>query len=718
MTTDPAAQHDLDLAGEPAPLPSDVVTLVEGSSFCVCGRTGDIDANSPQGLFVRDTRLLSSWRLRIGGQQPQLLTAVKPDPFHIRFVARMPPRAGADTELLVERERFVGEGMREDLRLSNLTPEPVVVGIELEIETDFADVFEVKEGRMRARPGTRGDVVDGSLLMSADGRDGRGVRVSCLTGHLRPGGLTLRARVPARSVWSTSVLVTARVEGQDLPMSFPLDKRSEHFEPARRMQSWRRDSPRVTTDDESLYQTLRTSLEDLGALRLFDPHDPSAVAVAAGAPWFMALFGRDSLLTAYMALALDPALAAGTLRSLARHQGIKIDPVTEEEPGRILHETRLGADSSLALGDGRIYYGSADATPLFVVLLGELSRWGLGGDVVSSLLANADRALAWIEEYGDRDGDGFVEYERSTARGLRNQGWKDSGNGINFADGTLPRGPIALCEVQGYVYAAYLARARLAMAQDDPATARLWSDKATLLKRAFDDAFWLPDRGWYAIALDGDKRPVDALTSNSGHCLWSGIVPAERAPQLVDHLVGPEMFSGWGIRTLATSMGAYNPMSYHNGAVWPHDNAIVVSGLMRYGFVEEAQRVATALLDAAAALGGRLPELFSGLTRKEYPQPVPYPTSCSPQAWAAATPIQLMRALVRLEPSLPDRRVWFAPAWPARFGRLLVEGLPLNGTRVRLEAADQERGQLSGLPDDVSLIEDPPPLPGDNEGGL
>jgi glycogen debranching enzyme len=451
---------------------------------------------------------------------------------------------------------------------------------------------------------------------------------------------------------------------------------------------------------------LGQSQKDLGALRIFDRDDPSLAAVAAGAPWFMALFGRDSLLTAYMALPVDRTLAVGTLRTLARHQGRRADPLTEEEPGRILHEVRLGVLSGLSLGGGSVYYGSADATPLFVVLLGELTRWGAEAHQIRELLPHADRALEWIDRYGDRDADGFVEYQRATDRGLRNQGWKDSWDGITFADGRLAEPPIALCEVQGYVYDAFRRRAQLAQDLNEDATAERWLERADTLKTAFNERFWLPDRGWYAIALDRDKRPVDACASNMGHCLWSGIVDDDKAQSVAKHLLSPAMFTGWGVRTLSSAMGAYDPVSYHNGSVWPHDNAFIVAGLMRYGFVEEAQQVAAALLDAAEAFGGRLPELFCGFDRDQYDEPVPYPTSCSPQAWAAATPVHLIRTLLQFEPWLCRGKLWVDPVLPPEFVPLRVEGVALGDRRINLEVT-AEGAELEGLPTNLEVLTEP-----------
>ncbi len=707
------SQSAADPAGEPAVLATGVVTLVEGSSFCVSGLTGDIDPGSPQGLFFRDTRILSNWKLRVDGATPQPLTVLSDEPFHARFIARLPPRPGrSETDLLVERNRFVADGMREDVLLRNLGARSVTCRVSLAAAADFADLFEVKESRVRARGELSTSVAEDELRFSFTfGERRRGVRIAAEAADVHPHGIDFMVPLPPHSDWRVSLVVAPSIDGHEVPATFHVDDPLELSPPARRLQAWRRGSPRVITHHQGLRTTLEHSLEDLGALRIFDPRHPDEVAVAAGAPWFMALFGRDSLLSSYMALPLDQSLALGTLQTLARAQGSKVDAVTEEEPGRILHETRLGLDSSLALGGGSVYYGTVDATPLFVVLLGELARWGLGKEVVHDLLPHADRALAWIEEYGDRDGDGFVEYARATERGLVNQGWKDSGEGINFADGTLPEGPIALCEVQGYVYSAFVARSHFAYEAGDAPAATRWADKAAALRTQFNERFWLPDRGYFAIGLDGRKKPIDALASNMGHCLWSGIIDEDKAHSVAEQLLSPEMFSGWGVRTLATSMGAYNPMSYHNGSVWPHDNALLAAGLMRYGFVEAAQRIAVAVLEAAHAFGGRLPELFCGFDRREYPAPVPYPTSCSPQAWAAATPVQLVRTLLRVDPWMSRGQVWVSPAWPRRFGRLEVENLPLAGARVNLVVRD-DWFEVKGLPPGVTLISEPRrPLP-------
>ena len=686
------------------------VTIVEGSAFCVSGPNGDIEPTRPHGVFFRDTRLVSSWTMLIDGAPLQPLSAMTPQPYRAVFVCRSTRSTGrADTPLLVERERRVGIGLREDIRLRNFSRDEVQCTVEFVLEADFADIFEVKNGRPRPKwdQTSRRDA-DRLIVESMWHGEQRGVTVLAPHATIANNRLSYRVVIPPHGDWSQSINVTPTVSGEEIDIGFPTNKPLGDSEPERRFLAWHSRIPIPSLEDDAIERVINRSQKDLGSLRIFDPSHPRRAVVAAGAPWFMALFGRDSILTSLMALPVDPSLAFGTLQTLADLQGKAVTPLTEEQPGRILHEVRLGVNTNLALGGGSVYYGTADATPLFVVLLGELSRWGLAADSLDSLLPHADRALAWIDDYGDQDGDGFVEYARMNEDGLVNQGWKDSWDGINFADGSLAEAPIATCEVQGYVYGAYLARAMLARDAGHPEEAGRWVDRAAALKAAFNERFWLPDRGYFAIALDRNKRPVDACASNMGHCLWTGIVDDDKAASVAEHLLSPEMFTGWGVRTLASDMGAYNPASYHNGSVWPHDNALIAAGLMRYGFVEEAHRVAFGLLEAATFFGGRLPELFCGFDRAEYPEPVPYPTSCSPQAWAAATPFNLIRTLLRFDPCVPTHDVWLAPALPEKFGHLRVDNLPLAGSRVSIDVS-KKHVAVFGLPDDLTLHREPRP---------
>ncbi len=693
---------------------SGLVTLLEETTFCICESSGDIRPGGAQGLFFRDTRFISRLELRLDGEPPEPVAVQPTEPFACTFLSHRPGVGLADSTLLVIRRRYVGNGMRDDITLRNLGREPAAAHLTVAVDSDFADLFEVKEERARPR-GDEDEVEDGAEGGALRLRCRRGANVGAVsvtgTGDpsASPGLLTWQVVIPHRASWTATVLVTPSLDGQEAAAYYSDSEPVERTAPARRLADWRRRSPVLISSDERLVATFATSAEDVGSLRIFGQSQGEQAeheVIAAGAPWFMTLFGRDSLITSWMLLPLDMSLALGTLQTLASLQGERDNPLTEEQPGRILHETRSGRDASLSLGGGSVYYGTADATPLFVMLLGELARWGLPADAVDKLLPHADRALDWVTCRGDRDGDGFVEYQRATGQGLVNQGWKDSFDGITFASGRIAEPPIALAEVQGYVYAAYLARAHFAAERGETEAARHWSARAHKLRRDFNRAFWLPDRGYFALGLDADKRPIDALGSNMGHCLWTGIVDRDKAASVAEHLVSRPMFTGFGIRTLATSSGAFNPMSYHNGSVWPHDNAICVAGLMRYGFVPQAQQVATGILEAADKFGGRLPELFCGFDRGDFASPVAYPTSCSPQAWAAAAPFLLLRTLLRLDPAAPSGRVWCAPAVPARLLPLRVEALHIADAVVSVEVS--RRGwRVDGLPPGLELIRRP-----------
>jgi glycogen debranching enzyme len=687
------------------------VTLVDESTFIISGASGDVVRGPAGGLFVRDTRILSRFELRVNGTAPEALACVSEEPFSATFVSRCAPRAGrADSTLMVFRRRYVGQGMREDIVIRNFGDEPTFCSVEVFLGVDFADLFAVKEGRAGNPDGeiTHKASADALGFSYRRGTVNRGaeLRFSPTPALVAVDLVSFEAIVPARGEWQGCLEVHPVIEGKSIDPRYLCGQPVERAAPAERLARWRRQVPQVETDHEGLRTLLARSAEDLGALRIFDPDFPERVVVAAGAPWFMTVFGRDSLLTSWMALVVDPDLALGVLQTLARFQGRDIDPRSEEQPGRILHEMRFGEAPSLSLGGGSIYYGTADATPLFVMLLGELRRWGLAREVVDELLPNAERALEWIEHFGDADGDGYVEYNRATDRGLANQGWKDSWDGVRYNDGSVAQAPIALCEVQAYVYGAYLARAHFAREMGDEPTYERYRAKATKLKADFNRDFWLEDRGWYAIGLDRDKRPIDSLTSNMGHCLWTGIVDNDKARLVADRLMSPDMFSGWGVRTLGASMPGYNPISYHCGSVWPHDTAIVAAGMARYGLFEHSQRLFSALIDAGVALGGRLPELFSGLDRSEFASPVGYPTSCSPQAWAAASPLLCLRSILRLDPWVPYGKTWLAPALPAGIKRLKVVGIPLAGSRVTVEVEGDDV-HIEGIPDHIELVTEP-----------
>jgi len=692
------------------PAGAGAVTIVEGSSFCVSSGNGDIFPDLPHGVFFRDTRLVSRWTLLVDGAPVEPLSSMTPRPYRAIMVGRAGHQAGrADTALTVERDRRIDGGMHEDITLQSYAREPMRVRIELLLEADFADIFEVKEGRARGIPQPATNDPAGPLRIEPLGSSERlGLTVSAPGASLGGERLIFDVVVPPRGSWSQRIMVAPTLGGEEVVTGIRAEGPMHESEPARRFLAWQSRIPVPVMEDDAIERVIVQSQRDLGSLRIFDPSRPDRAVVAAGVPWFMALFGRDSLFTAFMALPLDPTLALGTLRTLADLQGTRLDRSSEEQPGRILHEVRLGATTNLALGGSSVYYGTADATPLFVVVLGELARWGALPDDADELLIAADRALEWVERDGDLDGDGFVEYSRLNDHGLINQGWKDSWDGINFADGTLAEAPIALCEVQGYVYAARVARAMLANIRGDEVGAAEWREKAETLKVAFNEQFWMPEHGCFAIALDRDKRQVDACASNMGHCLWSGIVDEDKAGGVAEALLSDRMFTGWGVRTLASDMGAYNPASYHNGSVWPHDNAIIAAGLMRYGFTEAAQRIVVGMFEAANHFGGRLPELFCGFDRGQYSEPVVYPASCSPQAWAAATPFSLLRTLLRLDPSVPTGEVFLAPAPPPQFGDIHLRNVPFAGSRISVDVG-RDDATVTGLPAGLTLRREPLP---------
>jgi glycogen debranching enzyme len=557
----------------------------------------------------------------------------------------------------------------------------------------------------------RVDVGEGRITWHYQrGRFSRGVHLDfSQPARLTAGQAIYEVVVPPGEEWSTCIQVTPVVDGHEVTPRYECGTPVERSTPSARLASWRRGLPTIRSDDAAFTALVDRSTEDLAALRLFDPEVPERVVVAAGAPWFMTLFGRDSLLTAWMAMLVDSDVALGTLQTLARYQGIEVNPATEEEPGRILHEMRFGESAELSLGGGHIYYGSVDATPLFVMLLGELRRWGTRRDEVDALLPAADLALAWIENFGDRDGDGYVEYQRTNDRGLRNQGWKDSHDSTRYADGRIATPPVALCEVQGYVYAALLARAHFAEELGDDEHAARLRRQARDLKARFNRDFWLDDLGWLAMGLDHDKRPLDALTSNMGHCLWTGILDEDKAARVGELLVSDALFSGWGVRTLADTMVGYNPISYHNGSVWPHDNAICAAGLMRYGLVDAAHRVMEGIVAAATSFDNRLPELFAGLPRSAtFPFPVSYPTSCSPQAWAAASPLLMLRSMLHFEPELRHERLYLAPDVPEWIGHLSLHRIALMGGHLSIEV-EGDSCRVLEAPAGLNIVSEPRP---------
>jgi glycogen debranching enzyme len=684
-------------------------TLLDGTTFCISASNGDIDRGGVHGLFVRDTRFCSRFVVRIDGQTTQAVSTISSEPFARTFLSRVRPTVQhPDPSIVLCRHRYVGDGMHEVLELKNLHDAPATIDLAIDVAADFAHIFEVKDDHVRPRGFHSVEATEHAVLFEFRDRALRR-RLSVSVPHgaqSGPGIVTISPTIPGRSSWTCSLLFQVELDGRAIEPRTRSGAPASWFDPAARSQSHPSNPPKIQLSDEAFSIGVRRAEEDLRALRIVDPDHPEETIVAAGAPWYMALFGRDSLLTSWMALPVEPALAEGTLRALARQQATALVPEADEEPGKILHELRFRLEGPANGAAASAYYGSVDSTPLFVMLLGEARRWGLSPEIVDELIPHADRSIEWIEQYGDRDGDGFVEYARLTDDGFPNQGWKDSPDGVTFADGTVATAPIALCEVQGYVYAAYAARYTLAVERGEHEVAARCAERARSLRSAFNETFWVSEGEYFALGLDRDKRRIDSLTSNIGHLLWTGIVDDDKAAAIARHLVGDDLFSGWGIRTLAASMAAYNPMSYHNGSVWPHDSAIAVAGLMRYGFVDEAHQVLRGMLDALNSFHGRFPELFSGFSRQEFAEPVAYPTACAPQAWASGALFLMLRTILRLDPSVGARAISLAPALPPTVDRVSIDRVRLDGEVIAI-AIEHGAVTISGLAEDVTVRTDP-----------
>ena len=666
----------------------DTVSILDGSTFVVSDRRGDLDATPTEnhGLFLEDTRFLSRWVLTVGGIRPKTLSVDEQAYFKVQFFEAVTTgTVYVDSHLSVIRRRSVSGGFQETIEIENHGKDSIDLEIKLDVASDFADLFEVKD--KLAKVGKLYSNVDDGAITLGYARDSF-VRETVIKadkkGEVREDGFVFQVKIAPQSSWSVGFDVVARGRRADIEdVERPrVSSALRDTERERDLQAWIAGAPRLIATWDPLIKIYRRSLVDLAALRFETGIAPGALP-AAGLPWFMAVFGRDSLLTSFQSLAFVPELSAATLRGLAILQARKEDPFRDSEPGKILHEVRLGEMTAFEARPQSPYYGAADATMLFLILLEEYERWTGDKDLVRELEREARAALAWIDNYGDRDKDGYVEYERRQDTGLDNQCWKDSWDSIAFADGTLASTPRATCELQGYVYDAKHRCARLAReVWDDPALAERLDKEAEELKRRFNKDFWIPERGFFALALDGQKRKVDSLTSNIGHLLWSGIADEDKAELCVKHLMSDELFSGWGIRTMASSEGSYNPIGYHVGTVWPHDSSFVAWGLRRYGYKAEAAKICRAILEAADLFDGRLPEAFGGYPRTKTSYPVEYPTACSPQAWATGAPLLVLRTLLGLDSD--GKHMIIDPAIPEPLGR--IELLNIPGAWGRMDA--------------------------------
>jgi glycogen debranching enzyme len=666
------------------------VRILDGNTFVVSDERGDIEASltDPTGLFSFDTRFLSRWVLSVNGQRLTPLSVDDLQYFETRFF--LVPGTGTvyvDAKLSVIRHRSVANGFHEELTLLNHDDKPLDLTVRIDAGCDFADLFETKDALQKK--GSYSTRLDDQRLVLAYQRE-TFTRSTVISSSqpcaLDEHGLTFQIQIGPHATWETGLDVVTALPGAtddaDTGPALAWQARRPRTNMASNLARWLDEAPRLECDWEPLKLTYRRSLVDLAALR-FSPITAGRHSLpAAGLPWFMTMFGRDSILTSLQALPFTQELAATTLRELGLRQGTRLDDFRDEDPGRILHEMRYGEMTAFQERPHSPYYGCADATPLYVVLLDEYERWTGDTRLVRELEFEARAALNWIDAYANLQGNGYVAYQRRNQEtGLENQCWKDSWDSISYRDGTLPGFPRATCELQGYAYDAKMRGARLArLVWHDPAFAETLERQAADLKRRFNRDFWVEDGEYFAIALDADGRRVDSLTSNNGHLLWSGIVDKSKAKAVVQQLMGERLFSGWGVRTLAVSEGRYNPIGYHVGTIWPFDNSFIAWGLRRYGFKDEAARVAAGILEAAEFFDGRLPEAFGGYPRSTTKYPVKYPTACSPQAWSTGAPLLLLSAMLGLEP-VGDHLV-VDPALPSTIGHLEVLDIPGRWGRV------------------------------------
>ena len=674
-------------------------TLKHGDTFTVFDQRGDIggEAGNSEGLYHRDTRILSRFQLLLEEARPLLLSSMTQDDNAVFSADLSNPDLLIDGQIALRREqihlhriKFIwADACYERLLVRNFSDHPLQVRLSLQFAADFADLFEVRGEMRNAHGATFSELEsDHGVILKYVGLDKieRGTRLTfdpapraLTTGHAAY-ELKLRSRETRRIFLRYGVAAAAVPEDSASDWSGRVFYRQ--MRAARH--ALRESSARAASIDSSnsvFNEIVRRSVSDLYMLITETPqgHYPYA-----GTPWFSTAFGRDGIITALMTLWIDPSIAKGVLRFLAATQATEIEPERDAEPGKILHEMRHGEMANLREVPFGRYYGSVDSTPLFLLLMGEYFVRTGDLDTVRALWPNAVAALRWMDVYGDRDGDGFVEYYRRTKDGLANQGWKDSYDAVFHSDGRMAEGPIALCEVQAYVYGAKRHGALLAGALGHHALAATLQAQAVALRRQFEDKFWCEDLSVYALALDGAKQPCRVVSSNSGQVLLTGIASKERAQRVAETLLSPSLFSGWGIRTVALSAARYNPMSYHNGSVWPHDNGLIAMGMARYGLKTAACEVFGALFDAATYMDlRRLPELFCGFVRRQRNAPTQYPVACSPQAWASATTLSLLQATLGLELFDGSREVaFYRPVLPPFIDHVHLRNLRLHGASV------------------------------------
>ena len=650
------------------------ITINDGGSFLLTAADGSIDDRRAQGLFVRDTRLISYYELSLDRQPLIPLTSSAITHRVARYEFTSPELLTATgtvpaKKLLVSVRRDIIGGMHEDIDLTNHHQERVELQLMLAIRSDFVDIFRVKAQKLVTEGRMETTWADDTLTNTyRNGSFTRGIRIHPEGASSPPryanGRLVFDIALDPGETWHTCINFIALVDGEEL-MPKHTDAALDATPAGEEMASFLELATHLHSSNREVEQTYQQALADLAALRIpVDGGSPVWIP-AAGIPWFVAVFGRDPLIASLQTMSVTPSLAQGTLLKLAELQATEKNDWQDAEPGKILHELRRGELAQLHQIPSAPYYGAIDTTLLWIITLSETYRWTGDLGLIDKCHAPLEKALNWIDEYGDFDGDGFVEYRSRCKDGIQNQGWKDSGDAIRDADGTIVNAPIALCETQGQVYNAWQKAADLYDVRGQPERAKSLRQKADALYQRFNDRFWMEDEGFYCLGLDGHKNQIRSIASNSGQLLWSGIVPLDRARQVAQRLFQPDLWCGWGIRTLSAKNPAYDPLGYHTGSVWAHDNSFIAAGLKRYGYHAEANRITEGIFAAASSFqANQMPELFGGIERQPEKFPVPYVDANIPQAWAAGAIPWLISSMLGLEADAPNRRLQVQPVLP------------------------------------------------------
>lgn len=670
-----------------------LITINDGSTFLVTASDGSIDENQAQGFFVSDTRLISYYEISLNRNQ-LLLLASSNITHHSAIYQFTNPQFSTingilpSGSLLVTIQRDIVSGMREDIDISNYYSEEVKFQLMLAVRSDFADIFEVKAKNIVTRGDT--DTVWKDGVLTTKYRNGsflRGivteaVEFSCQASYAN-GRIIFDVAIPPGKTWHTCLHFTALADGDVLK---PQDSPTHNTKAGKVRDEFLVNATKLHSSNAEVTAFYQQALVDMAALRIeVKDNEHQFWMPAAGIPWFVAVFGRDAVITSLQTMAVYHEFAHGTLVRLAQLQSNKFDDWHDAEPGKMPHELRRDELTKLHKLPYNPYYGTIDTTILWIVTLAEAYSWNANQSMLDECRTALEKALKWIDEYGDLDKDGFVEFLTRSTHGLRNQGWKDSGDSMVYPNGKLVEPPIALCEVQGYVYDAWQKAALIYEVWGEFDRASKLRQKATQLYERFNERFWMEKEGFYCLGLDNNKQQIQSITSNPGHLLWSGIIPKERAPHIVERLFQPDMWCGWGIRTLSSQNSAYNPISYQRGSVWPHDNSIIAAGLKRYGYQNEANRIAEGIFDAASYFeGGRMPELFAGIERRDNNFPVPYPGANVPQAWAAGSILLLARTILGLEANAPQKQLKVQPSLPNWLPDVQLTNLVVGKAKVSL----------------------------------